>query len=218
MGVFIIYFKFEFTTPIGFFIVSLELLRIYQRNDGKDVEEKNISARVSGRRKMTTTAFEAIGPIGMLRREDAGKDWVTIDGAGKCNREIELIEEHVCALMINRLDEWLRYDWADTNAFCMCAAKDILCEAGIFREDESKRNPGSCPFNVCVDPQTKQSPCCFTVLADGFCMMDFLDPMAEYVDGKARPPRVNRDFKKYVQAMKRFYQKQKARAICESVR
>jgi len=149
-----------------------------------------------------------------MRRDDAEKDWIVINKAGECNREIALIEEHVCAVMINKLSDWLNYDWADVSAFCMCGLKNILCEAGFYHRNEDMRDPGECPFNVCEDSQTGQRPCCFTVLAGGYCVIDFLDPIRDYMDGDAPSPRHNKNFKIYVQAMRRFYQRQKARSIC----
>ena len=141
--------------------------------------------------------WEMAGPLSIMRRADAEKDWVTIKGNGVCNREIE-ISVQVADIAKIRLQEWLDYDMADYAAFSVCALSGGECVPG-------SSNTEDCPFSVVKDEITGRSCCCYTVLAGDTCVLEFLDDQAKYLDGEGPALRKVPKFRRWIRAMMNFY-------------
>ncbi len=150
--------------------------------------------------------WDMAGPLSPMRRPDAGRDWVTISSLGKCNREDVKISSHIAQVMRIRVQEWLNCDLADYQAFSLCQLVGGNCAAGFTGTE--KHDPTDCPYSVVKDEITDMHCCCYTVLADGVCVMDLLDVVSDYIDGKSPAPRRVDLFRKWARAMMNFYKEQ----------
>ena len=160
---------------------------------------------VAIKEELDQTMWDLAGPLSPMRKPDAEKDWLTINQNGKCNREV-LIPEHVASVMRIRIQDWLECDLADYAAFSLCQLTGGNCAAGFVGDEQHV--PTDCPFSVVKDEITGKHCCCYTVLADGVCVMDLLDIISSYLDGDGPAPRRHGLFRKWARAMLNFYKAQ----------